>query len=131
MPAPAASLAIYRLTRSVLVVARESYHDGIGTIAFPAGPRHVSLDVGLREQIEAESGMPVAASGNVSVFGLHLTDLPILAPPPTPSELFPDDWAYVRADLLIAMNATQGGPVQAIHATGPLDPAVVASLRLP
>src|SRR2546421_6285321 len=28
------------------------------------------------------------------------------------------------------MNATQGGPVQAILATGPLDPAVVASLRL-
>src|SRR5207249_2741750 len=41
-----------------------------------------------------------------------------------------DNWAYVRADLLIAMNATQGGPVQAILATGPLDPAVVASLRL-
>ena len=126
----AASLEINRLTLSVFVVALESYHDGIGTIAFPAGPRNVSLDVGLREQIEAESGMPVAASGNVSLFGLHLTDLPILAPPPTRSELFPDNWAYVRADLLIAMNATQGGPVQAILATGPLDPAVVASLRL-
>src|SRR5207249_298178 len=110
MRAHAASLEINRLTLSVFVVALESYHDGIGTIAFPAGPRNVSLDVGLRKQIEAESGMPVAASGNVSLFGLHLTDLPILAPPPTRSELFPDNWAYVRADLLIAMNATQGGP---------------------
>src|SRR5438445_130741 len=109
---------------------RESYRGGIGTIAFPAGPRNVSLDVGLRHQIEAESGMPVATSGNVSLFGLHLTDLPIVAPPPTRSALFPDNWAYVRADLLIAMNATQGGPVQAILAEAPLDPAVVASLRL-
>src|SRR6266702_2364848 len=74
--------------------------------------------------------MPVAASGNVSLFGLHLTDLPIVAPPPTRSELFPDNWAYVRPDLLIAMNATQGGPVQAILAAAPLDPSVVASLRL-
>src|SRR3989441_9261395 len=130
MRAHAASLEINRLTLSVFVVAVESYHDGTGTIAFPAGPRNVSLDVGLRVQIEAESGMAVAASGNVSLFGLHLTDLPIVAPPPTRSELFPDNWAYVRADLLIAMNATQGGPVQAILAAAPLDPAVVASLRV-
>jgi len=130
MRAHAAGLEINRLTLSVFVVALESYHDGVGTIAFPAGPRNVSLDAGLRAQIEAESGMPVATSGNVSLFGLHLTDLPIVAPPPTRSELFPDNWAYLRADLLIAMNATQGGPVQAILAAAPLDPAVVASLRL-
>src|SRR5207247_6586748 len=85
---------------------------------------------GLREQIVVESGLPVATSGNLSLFGLHLTDLPIVGPPPTRSELFPDNWAYVRPDLLIAMNATQGGPVQAILADAPLDPAVIASLRL-
>src|SRR2546422_307720 len=130
MRAHAAGLEINRLTLSVFVVALESYHAGIGTIAFPAGPRNVSLDVGLRKQIEAQSGMPVAASGNVSLFGLHLTDLPIVAPPSARSELFPDNWAYVRADLLIAMNATQGGPVQAILAAAPLDPAVVSSLRV-
>src|SRR2546427_254590 len=127
MRAHAASLEINRLALPVFVVALEAYHGGIGTIAFPAGPRNVSLDVGLRHQIEAESGMPVATSGNVSLFGLHLTDLPIVAPPPTRSALFPDNWAYVRADLLIAMNATQGGPVQAILAEAPLDPAVVAA----
>src|SRR3989475_223913 len=130
MRAHAAGLEINRLTLSVFVVALQSYHNGVGTVAFPAGPRNVSLDVGLRAQIEAESGMPVATSGNVSLFGLHLTDLPIVAPPPTRSELFPDNWAYVPPDLLIAMNATQGGPVQAILATTPLDPAVVSSLRL-
>src|SRR3989449_3195353 len=108
----------------------EPSHGGMGRIASPAGPRNVSLDVGLRAQIEVESGMPVETSGNVSRFGLHLPALRIVAPPPTRSELFPDNWAYVPPDLLIAMNATQGGPVQAILATTPLDPAVVASLRL-
>jgi len=130
MRAHAAGLEINGLALSVFVVALESYHGGIGTIVFPAGPRNVSLDVGLRDQIQAESGMPVATSGNLSLFGLHLTDLPIVAPPPTRAELFPDNWAYVRADLLIAMNATQGGPVQAILADAPLEPAVIASLRL-
>jgi len=130
MRAHAAGLEINGLSLSVFVVALESYHDGIGTISFPVGPRNVSLDVGLRTQIQAVSGMSVANSGNLSLFGLHLTDLPIVAPPPTRSRLFPDDWAYVRPDLLIAMNATRGGPVQAILAEAPLDPAVVASLRL-
>src|SRR2546426_11954395 len=49
MRAHAASLEINRLTLSVFVVALESYHDGIGTIAFPAGPRNVSHDVELRD----------------------------------------------------------------------------------
>ncbi len=130
MRAHAASLEINGLTLSIFIVALESYRGGNRTIAFPVGPRDVSLDVGLRDQIQAQSGMVVATSANVSLFGLHLTDLPIVAPPPTRSELFPDNWAYVRADLLIAMNATQGGPVQAILADAPLDPAFIASLRL-
>src|SRR2546426_9349727 len=113
MRAHAAGLEINGLTLSVFVVALESYHAGVGTIAFPAGPRNVSVDVGLRDQIQTESGMPVAGSGNLSLFGLHLTDLPIVAPPPTRSPLFPDDWVYVRPELLIAMNATRDGPVQA------------------
>src|SRR5437667_420690 len=78
----------------------------------------------------AESGFLVATSWDLSLFGLHLTALPIVGPASTRSELFPDNWAYVRPDLLIAMNATQGGPVQAILADAPLDPAVIASLRL-
>src|SRR5947208_2428132 len=72
MRAHAAGLEINGLSLSVFIVALESYHGGVGTIPFPAGPRNVSLDVGLRAQIEAESGVPVAAAGNVSLFGLHL-----------------------------------------------------------
>jgi hypothetical protein len=131
MRAHAAGLEINGLTLSVFVVALESYHDGVGTIGgFPVGPRNVSLDLGLRAQIESESGMPVASSGNLSLFGLQLTDLPIVGPPPTRSELFPDDWAYVPPELLIAMNVTRGGPVQALLADAPLDPSIIASLRL-
>src|SRR2546425_2329102 len=130
MRAHAAGLEINGLTLSVFVVALESYHAGVGTIGFPAGPRNVSLDAGLRDQIQSESRMPIASSGNLSLFGLHLTDLPIVAPPPTRSALFPDDWVYVRPELLIAMNATRGGPVQAILADAPLDPSIIASLRL-
>ena len=130
MRAQAAGLEINGLALSVFVVALESYHAGVGTIVFPAGPRNVSLDVGLRDQIQSDSGRPVASSGNLSLFGLHLTDLPIVAPPPTRSPLFPDDWVYVRPELLIAMNATRGGPVQAILADAPLDPSIIASLRL-
>ena len=130
MRAHAAVLEINGLTLSVFVIALESYHAGVGTPGFPLGPRNVSLDVGLRDQIQSESGMPVASSGNLSLFGLHLTDLPIVAPPPTRSALFPDDWVYVPSDLLIAMNATRGGPAQAILSDAPLDPAVIASLRL-
>ena len=130
MRADAAGLEINGLTLSVFVDALESYHAGVGTIGFPIGPRNVSLDIGLRDQIQSQSGRPVASSGNLSLFGLHLTDLPIVAPPPTRAALFPDDWVYVRPDLLIAMNATRGGPVQAILSDVPLDPSVVASLRL-
>src|SRR2546428_13678340 len=51
MRAHAASLEINRLALPVFVVALESYHGGIGTIALPAGPRDVSLDVGVRHPI--------------------------------------------------------------------------------
>src|SRR5881296_2655092 len=52
MRAHAAGLEINGLTLSVFVVALESYHDGVGTIRFPVSPRNVSLDVGLRDQIQ-------------------------------------------------------------------------------
>ncbi len=115
---------------AVIVVALESYHAGIGTTSFPAGPNDISLDLGLRARITAETGRPVGTSGNLSLFGRRLTALPIVAPPTTRSELFPVDWSYVRADLLVAMSPSQGGAVQAILRDAPLDPAVASSFGL-
>jgi putative ABC transport system permease protein len=42
--------------------------------------------------------------------------------------LFPDDWVWVRADLLTAMDPVQGGAVQAIVTEGPLDDHTVEGL---
>lgn len=130
MRAHPAELEISGITVAVIVVALESYQGGIGTTWFPTGLNDTSLDAGLRARIIAQSGRAVGTSGNLSLFGRRLTGLPMVAPPSNRSELFPDDWAYVRADLLVAMSPSQGGPVQAIVRDAPLDPAVVASLGL-
>src|SRR5439155_1724191 len=46
------------------------------------------------------------------------------------SPLFPDDWAWVRADLLAAMDPVHGGAVQAIVTDLPLDASTVERLGL-
>jgi FtsX-like permease family len=117
-------------TFPVIVVALESYHGGNGSTAYPVGPRDVSLDAGLGARVEARTGPVLPATANLTLFGLRLTDLPIVAPPPSRSPLFPDDWVYVRADLMVAMNVSQGGAVQAIIADAPLPSAEVSSLGL-
>src|SRR5437667_9837134 len=71
MRAHAAGLEINGLSLSVFIVALESYHGGVGTIPFPAGPRHISLDLGKREQHVEQSGLSVPTSGNHSLFGAH------------------------------------------------------------
>lgn len=127
--AHAGELEINGLSLPVAVVALMDYRDGVGTIPFPAGRDDVSLDAGLRARIEAMSGTPTASSGNLSLLGLRLP-LPVVAPPTSRSSLFPDDWAYVRADLLAAMDPDRGGPVQAILANDSLDPSVIRDLGL-
>jgi putative ABC transport system permease protein len=57
-------------------------------------------------------------------------DLSIVAPPAARSPLFADDWAYVRADLLTAMDPLRGGPVQAIIANASLDGSTIQRLGL-
>src|SRR5205823_14474232 len=96
---------------------------------FPTGRDDVSLDRGLRSRIEAASGLPPAATGNLSLFDLRLTDLPVVGAPPSRLPIFPDDWAYVRADLLAAMDPVRGGSVQGILAER-IDPAIVHALGL-
>ena len=125
-----AELEISGIAIAVIAVALESYQMGVGTTWLPTGSNDLSLDVGLRARIVAASGIPVGTSGNLSVFGGPPRPLPIVAPPTNRSELFPDDWAYVRADLLVAMSPTQGGTVQALLRDGPLDPALAGSLGL-
>ena len=115
---------------SVIVVGIVEYRDGAATIPFPVGPRDVSLDVGLRARIEGQSGLPTGNLGNLTVFGLRLTDLPIVTSPPARSLLFPDDWAYVRSDLLSAMDPVQGGSAQAILSEGSLDASILRDLGL-
>lgn len=124
------NLEINRLSVPVFAVALVEYTGGIGTILFPSGNRNLSLDIGLRERIERLSGAPVAASGNLTLFGLPPVELPIVGPPSTRSPLFADDWAYVRADLLTAMDPVHGGSVQAIIANAPLDGSTIQRLGL-
>ena len=114
----------------VIVVALVDYRAGTGTNSFPVGARDVSLDVGLRERLEEMNEAPLGPSGNLTVFGVRLTDLPIVPPPPTRSFLFPDTWAYVRADLLAAMDPVHGGSVQAILSNASLDSSIVQRLGL-
>src|SRR5205823_2898080 len=72
-----ASLEINGLSLPIAVVSLVEYQDGTGVTLFPAGRDDVSLDRGLRSRIEAASGLPPAATGNLSLFDLRLTDLPI------------------------------------------------------
>lgn len=125
-----AELEINDLTLDIAIVALVEYREGVGSTLFPTGTRDLSLDAGLRSRIEGASGTPVGSTGNVSALGLPRTELPIVSPPPSRSPLFPEDWAYVRADLLIGMNSTRGGPIQAILVTEALDPALARALGL-
>lgn len=123
-------LEINNLTVPIMVVALVDYRSGVVTNPYPTGARDVSLDTGLQDRIERRSGAAVEPTGTLTLFGLRLTNLPIVPPPPTRLPLFADDWAYVRADLLAGMDPVRGGSVQAIIASAPLDPAVTQSLGL-
>jgi ABC-type antimicrobial peptide transport system permease subunit len=130
IPIDFVALEINRLSMPVVAVALVEYAGGIGTIRFPSGNRNLSLDTGLRGRIERLSGVPLAASGNLTLFGLPPLDLPIVGPPAARSPLFADDWAYVRADLLTAMDPVRGGSVQAIIANASLDGSTIQRLGL-
>jgi hypothetical protein len=123
-------LEINGLSLPVVVVALVNYQRGLGSNPFPTGAHDVSLDTGLRARIEGMSGVPVGKNGTLRLFGLRLTNLPIVPPAPTRSPLFADDWAYVRADLLAAMDPVHGGSVQALIANASLDVSAIQRLGL-
>jgi len=114
----------------IIVVALVNYRAENATNSFPAGARDLSLDAGLRERIQEMSERPVENAANLSLFGIRLTGLPVVPPPPTRSPLFPDTWAYVRTDLLAGMDLVHGGSVQAIVTNATLDPSIVSRLGL-
>src|SRR5439155_556700 len=114
----------------IVVVALVNYLAGNATNSFPVGARDLSLDAGLRERIQEMSERPVETAANLSLFGIRLTGLPVVPPPPSRSPLFPDTWARVRADLLAGMDLVHGGSVQAIVTNATLDPSMVSRLGL-
>ena len=127
--AHSAVLEVNGLSLPIAIVALELFQDGTGTTPFPLGRNDTSLDLGLRTRVESMSGRPTEDHGNLSAFGLRIP-VPIVAPPPDRPPPFPDDWAYVRPELLAAMDPVHGGSVQGILADAPIDPAIVRSLGL-
>ncbi len=130
MRAHPAILEINGIALSLIVVAIEDHDNGTFSTAYPTGRDDVGLDTGLAARIAQLSGSTPATTGNLTVFGRPLTGLPMVGPPPSRPALFADDWAYVRADFLVAVDPNQGGPVQAIVSDRPLDAGLVASLGL-
>jgi len=114
----------------VVVAALTDYVNGTPTTAFPLGPQDVSVDRGLRTEIVTATGLSLDAAANLSLFGASLDGLPVVAPPSSRPDMFPDTWAWVRPELLASLDAAEGGQVQALLADAPLDAAWVARLGL-
>ena len=125
-----ARLEINGLDLDVIVASIERFSSGIGSTAYPIGLEDVSLDQGLLDSILQESGSPVASTANLTLFGVRLDDLPIVGPPPSRSPILPNQWAYVRPELLLAADPQEGDVIQGIATASALDSSVVASLEL-
>ncbi len=127
----AGSLAVNGLDRFVVVAALEDHSRGNVSVPFPSGPSDsVALDAGLVREIVADSAQPVPSTVDLTLFGGSHPGLPVAPPPTGVPSLLPDDWAWVRPDLLFALDPEQGGPVQAVITDTPLDAAAVAALGL-
>ena len=123
-------LEINGLDAEIVVAAASHVSEGVEAADYPFGLDDVSLDAGLRDAIAEASGRSVDATGTLVLLGRRLADLPIVDPPPERPKFLPDDWAYVRPEFLAAIDATEGGSVQAIVVDDPLDAAVVSELGL-
>ncbi len=125
-----ARLEVNGLGLPIAVASWTSYAAGAwnGTTTWPTRSDDVSLDVGLRADIEAASGRPTELSGNLTIFGLELVDMRLVGPPPTRPGFLPPTWAWVRPELFSAMNVSEGGFVQALVTTSRLAPDAVAAL---
>ena len=126
----AAPLEINGLRLDVIVASIEHVSDGDATTAYPLGLDDVSIDEGLRDSIIQESGTPLVSTANLTLLGVRLADLPIVDPPPSRPSILPDDWVYVRPELLVAASPQEGGLIQGILTTSPLESDVLSSLGL-
>gem|GEM_PF-2348233 len=123
-------LEINGVQLEVVVAALESHRSGTPTAEFPLGLDDVSLDTGLRAEIERLSGSAPAGQGDLTLFGTTLIGLPIVDPPPSRMGFAPTTWAYVRPELLYSVDLTEGGSVQAILTPAPLGSALLVELGL-
>ena len=128
--AHAGTLRINGLVEPVIVASLTDYHDGNASVPFPSGSRDLAVDVGLAQRIEAASGSALDPEANLTVMGVGPQPFAVAPPPASRPSLFPDTWVWVRPELVIAMSPTEGGPVQALLTSSPLDPALVAQLGL-
>ncbi len=126
----AGTLETNGLTLDVVVASVEDVSGGNATAPYPSGSNDVSLDSGLVAAITQQSGKPLDSSANLTVLGARLANLPIVAPPPSRLAILPDDWAYVRPELLVAVSPQEGGSIQGIVTASPLDSTLVSSLGL-
>ncbi len=126
----AAALSMNGLIRTVVVAALTDYHAGNASVPFPSDSRDLTIDAGLAAQIVRASGRPLNATANLSVLGVGPENLTVAPPPSSRPSLFPDTWAWVRPELFVGMNPILGGPAQAVLTPAPLDPTLVAGLRL-
>lgn len=124
------TLAINGLSESILVASLTQYHNGSARTPFPVGSRDLAVDVGLADEIRAASGAAPNATANLSALGIGPVSLNVTGPPTGRPSLFPDTWAWVRPELLIAMGPTAGGPVQAVLTPSPLDTSLAKTLGL-
>jgi len=124
------SLHVDAVAFDVVVASAERVEGGVAIGEYPLGETEVAVDAGLRERIEATLGTPIGPLVNLTVLGTTTAALPVAPPPPVRPELFPDGWAWVRAELLASISATEGPAVQAILSETPLDAGFLSEFGL-
>jgi hypothetical protein len=117
-------------TFSAVVGALELRSNGSVVVPFPSTSNAIALDAGLASEVAATTGRPANGTGNLTIFGTSHPGLPLAPTPSGRPAVLPDTWAWVRPDLLIGLNPTEGGPIQALLTDVPLDAGLLARLGL-
>jgi hypothetical protein len=124
------TLAVNNLTLRVVVASLTAYDGGSASVPFPAGPQDLAIDTGLRQEVEDASGRTLDASANVTLFDGTPQSLSVAAAPTSRPAFLPDTWAWVRAEFMVGLSPSEGGPAQAVLTPAPLDAGLAARLGL-